>query len=96
MITDGKPSCIFENGRLYKNPFGLDPKIVNQTLDEAESCRRKGIPITTFMVTDDPLPPAFVDRFTQLNNGRAYYADLENLGSYVLKDFVKNRRRRVR
>jgi len=96
MITDGKPSCIWEEGRLYKNPFGLDPKIVNKTLDEATSCRRKGIAITTFMVTDDHQLQEFVEKFTQLNRGRAYFADLENLGSYVLKDFVRNRRKRVR
>jgi uncharacterized protein with von Willebrand factor type A (vWA) domain len=96
MITDGKPSCIWEGGRLYKNPFGLDPKIVNKTLDEATSCRRKGISITTFMVTDDTHLQQFVEKFTQLNRGRAYFADLENLGSYVLKDFVRNRRKRVR
>jgi DNA repair protein RecO len=96
MITDGKPSCIWEGGRLYKNPFGLDPKIVNKTLDEATSCRRKGIAITTFMVTDDHQLQEFVEKFTQLNRGRAYFADLENLGSYVLKDFVRNRRKRVR
>jgi len=96
MITDGKPSCIWEGGRLYKNPFGLDPKIVNKTLDEATSCRRKGISITTFMVTDDHHLQQFVEKFTQLNRGRAYFADLENLGSYVLKDFVRNRRKRVR
>ncbi|MGH7725531.1 MAG: vWA domain-containing protein [Candidatus Eiseniibacteriota bacterium] len=96
MITDGKPSCIWDGGRLYKNPFGLDPKIVNRTLDEATSCRRKDITITTFMVTDDPQLQQFVEKFTQLNRGRAYFADLENLGSYVLKDFVRNRRKRVR
>ena len=96
MITDGKPSAIWEGGRLYKNPFGLDPKIVNKTLDEATSCRRKGISITTFMVTDDHHLQQFVEKFTQLNRGRAYFADLENLGSYVLKDFVRNRRKRVR
>jgi Ca-activated chloride channel family protein len=96
MITDGKPSCIWEGRRLYKNPFGLDPKIVNKTLEEATSCRRKDITITTFMVTDDHHLQQFVEKFTQLNRGRAYFADLENLGSYVLKDFVKNRRRKVR
>ena len=41
MITDGKPSAIREHGKLYKNPFGLDPKIVNRTLEEASYCRRK-------------------------------------------------------
>jgi uncharacterized protein with von Willebrand factor type A (vWA) domain len=96
MITDGKPSAIFENGRLYKNPFGLDPKVVNRTLDEAVACRRKGIVVTTFMVTDDPVLKQFVDRFTELNRGRAYYSDLENLGAYVLVDFLRNRRRRLR
>ena len=96
MITDGKPSAIWEGGRLYKNPFGLDPKIVNKTLEEATACRRKGIAITTFMVTDDHHLQEFVEKFTQLNRGRAYFADLEHLGSYVLKDFVRNRRKRVR
>ena len=55
MITDGKPSMITRNdGTLYKNPFGLDPIVVNRTLDEAIICRKKRIPITTFMIADDP------------------------------------------
>jgi len=95
MITDGKPSAIFENGRFYKNAFGLDPRIVNKTLDEAVACRRKRIPITTFMVTQDPYLVRFVERFTQLNKGRAYFSDLENLGSYLFVDFARNRKRRL-
>ena len=95
MITDGKPSAIFENGRFYKNAFGLDPKIVNRTLDEAVACRRKRIPITTFMVTQDPHLVRFVERFTELNKGRAYFSDLEDLGSYLFVDFARNRKRRL-
>ncbi len=95
MITDGKPSAIHEGGRLYKNAFGLDPRIVNKTLDEAVQCRRKRIAITTFMVTQDPFLVRFVERFTQLNKGRAYYADLENLGSFLFVDYNQNRKRRV-
>ncbi len=95
MITDGKPSAIHEGGRLYKNAFGLDPRIVNKTLDEAVQCRRKRIAITTFMVTQDPYLVRFVERFTQLNKGRAYYADLENLGSFLFVDYNQNRKRRV-
>src|SRR6185369_220423 len=53
MITDGKPSAIREHGRLYKNPFGLDPRIVNKTLEEASYCRKKRISITTFMLAAD-------------------------------------------
>jgi len=96
LITDGKPSCIWEDGRLYKNPFGLDEKIVNRTLDEAVLCRRRGIPITTFMVAEDPLLVQFVEDLARMNRGRAYFTGLEGLGGYVFQDFMRNRRRRVR
>jgi uncharacterized protein with von Willebrand factor type A (vWA) domain len=95
MITDGKPSCIREHGRLYKNPFGLDPKIVNQTLAEAAFLRRKRITITTFMLAADPSLLDFVRRLTELNHGRIYEADPDNLGAYVFRDFVRNRRKRL-
>lgn len=95
MITDGKPSMITRaNGQLYRNPMGLDPMIVNRTLDEAVICRKKKIPITTFMVTDDPYLQSFVERLTELNKGRAYFASVDDLGSFVLWDFVQNRRKR--
>ena len=95
MITDGKPSAIREHGRLYKNPFGLDPKIVNKTLEEAAYCRRKGVTITTFMLaTDYPLLD-FVSKLTALNHGRIYETDPNNIGAYVFRDFVRNRRKRL-
>jgi uncharacterized protein with von Willebrand factor type A (vWA) domain len=96
MITDGKPSCIHEEGALYKNSFGLDPRIVNRTLDEAVILRRHRIPITTFMVARDPYLQGFVQRLTELNHGRAYFASLRNLEEYLLVDFMRNRRRTVR
>ncbi len=94
MITDGKPSAIFEGGMLYKNPFGLDPKIVNQTINEAVNCRRKGIEITTFMITTDPTLKDFVDKLTRANKGRAYYASLDNLGSFIFTDYMRNRKKK--
>lgn len=96
MITDGKPSAIYDrNGRLYLNSFGLDPRIVNRTLDEAITCRREKITISTFMVTRDPYLVGFVEKLTEMNHGRAYYSSLDSLGEYILVDYVKNRRRRV-
>ncbi len=95
MITDGKPSCIREHGRLYKNPYGLDPKIVNKTLEEAAFCRRKRVTITTFMLAADSVLLEFVRKLTELNHGRIYETDPNDLGSYVFRDFVKNRRRRL-
>jgi len=95
MVTDGKPSAIFDgNGRLYKNSFGLDPKIVNKTLDEAVACRREHIPITTFMVARDPYLINFVEELTKANQGRAYYSSLSNLGEFVFVDYIRNRRKK--
>ncbi len=95
MVTDGKPSAIFEpSGKLYKNSFGLDPKIVNKTLDEAVACRREKIPITTFMVARDPYLINFVEELTKANHGRAYYSSLSNLGEFVFVDYIRNRRKK--
>ena len=94
MITDGKPSMVTrKDGSLYKNPFGLDPIVVNRTLDEAIICRKKRIPITTFMITDDPYLQKFVEKLTELNHGRAYFSNANNLGDYIFWDFLKNRRK---
>jgi uncharacterized protein with von Willebrand factor type A (vWA) domain len=95
MITDGKPSCIWEGLNLYKNPFGLDRKIVNQTLKEAVLCRREKIDITTFMVSTDPYLQGFVQDLTEANKGKAYFTGLKNLGEYIFVDFVKNRRKKI-
>jgi uncharacterized protein with von Willebrand factor type A (vWA) domain len=95
MITDGKPSAIYEEGRLYKNSFGLDTKIVNKTLDEVTLCRRRGIVISTFMVARDYHLVNFVERVTELNQGRAYYTGLDQLGRFLFVDYVRNRKRRT-
>ncbi len=95
MVTDGKPSAISESsGKIYKNSFGLDPRIVNKTLDEAVACRREKIPITTFMVARDPYLINFVEELTKANHGRAYYSSLNNLGEFVFVDYIRNRKKK--
>lgn len=95
MVTDGKPSAIFDDsGRLYKNSFGLDPRIVNKTLDEAVACRREKIVISTFMVARDPYLINFVEELTKANKGRAYYSTLQNLGEFIFVDYIRNRRKK--
>jgi len=96
LITDGKPSAITEGGRIYKNPFGLDMRIVNLTLEEADLCRRQKVVITTFMLATDTMLTQFVEKLTQINRGRAYFASPYNLGEFILADYIRNRRRRVR
>ncbi len=96
MITDGKPTALFEENMLYLNPFGLDRKIINKTLDEAAECRRHAIPITTFMLARDAHLVRFVERLTEINRGRAYFSSVNRLEQTVFVDFIRNRRRRVR
>lgn len=93
MITDGKPTCLKEGIKYYKNSFGLDPKILNKTLNLAAQCRRINIPITTFMIASDPYLQEFVREFTEVNNGSAYYSSLQGLGNLIFEDYKRNRRK---
>jgi Ca-activated chloride channel homolog len=94
MITDGKPTCIKKGKNYYKNPFGLDRKIVNRTLSLAAQCRKGGIGITTFMIATDPYLQQFVDDFTKANNGKAFYSGLQGLGEFIFQDYKNNKHRR--
>lgn len=93
MITDGKPTCMKVGIKYYKNAFGLDPKILNKTLNLATQCRRLHIPVTTFMIASDPYLKEFVKEFTKANNGNAYYSSLKGLGHLIFEDYKRNRRK---
>lgn len=95
MITDGKPTCLKEGIKYYKNSFGLDSKILNRTLNLAAQCRRINIPITTFMIASDPYLKQFVQEFTEVNNGNAYYSSLKGLGDLIFEDYRNNRRKNL-
>lgn len=93
MITDGKPTCLKIGGRYYKNSFGLDRKVVNRCINLAAQCKKLKIPITTFMIASDPYLQKFVEEFTEMNNGKAYFASLDNLGSFIFNDFESGKRK---
>ncbi len=96
MITDGKPTCLKEGIKYYKNSFGLDKKILNKTLTLAAQCRRLKIPVTTFMIARDAYLREFVEEFTKINQGRAYYSSLKGLGEFIFEDYQRNRKKGVR
>ena len=93
MITDGKPSCLKIGTNYYKNSFGLDKKIVGKTLALAHRCRRLGITITTYMVAKDPYLREFVREFTRANHGLAYFCDPNNVGSVLLEDYKRSKKK---
>lgn len=95
MITDGKPSALtLEDGRIYKNPFGLDPMVISKTLEEVGRCRKQGIIINTFMLAQDYALVQFVQKVTEICRGKAYFTTPYNLGEYLLMDYM-NRKSRV-
>jgi Ca-activated chloride channel family protein len=92
MITDGKPSAItLPDGRVYKNPMGLDPRVLGETFAEVAACRKAGILINTFMLARDPSLVAFVNRVSQIARGKAYFTSTMTLGQYIMRDFLKRK-----
>lgn len=97
MITDGKPSCLrMPDGQYYKNSNGLDKYIVNKCYAMAQQARKLHIPITTFMIAQDPYLMKFVRAFTQANQGKAFYTGLKGLGEMIFEDYETNRKKRIR
>ena len=95
MITDGKPTCLKIGKQYYKNSFGLDRKVVNRCINLAAQCKKLKIPITTFMIASDPYLQKFVTEFTEMNNGKAFFASLDKLGAFIFKDFESGKRKTV-
>jgi len=96
MITDGKPSCLrLPDGQYYKNSNGLDQYIVDKCYNMAAQARKLHIPITTFMIAQDPYLQHFVDEFTKSNKGKAFYTGLKGLGEMIFHDYETNRKKRM-
>lgn len=97
MITDGKPSCLkLPTGEYYKNSNGLDPFITDKCMNKAKEARKIGVPITTFMIAQDPYLQSFVEEFTEANQGKAFYTGLKGLGQMIFEDYEKNKKRTIR
>jgi uncharacterized protein with von Willebrand factor type A (vWA) domain len=97
MITDGKPSCVREkDGTYYMNSNGLDPYVTEKCYTQAAQARKLHIPITTFMIARDSYLQQFVDKFTEANQGKAFYTGLKGLGEMIFQDYETNRKKRLK
>ena len=96
MITDGKPSALtLEDGRIYKNAFGLDPLVITKTLEEVSRCKRQGILINTFMLASEHGLVQFVQKVTEMCRGKAYFTSPRSLGQYLLMDYMNRKTRTI-
>lgn len=97
MITDGKPSCLrMPDGTYYKNSVGLDDFIIEKCYNMARQARKLHIPITTFMIAEDPYLMQFIRHFTEANKGKAFFTGLKGLGEMIFEDYESNRRKRLK
>ncbi|PHQ61023.1 MAG: hypothetical protein COC08_06425 [Maribacter sp.] len=97
MITDGKPSCLrMPDGTYYKNSVGLDDYIIEKCYNMARQARKLHIPITTFMIAQDPYLQQFIRHFTEANKGKAFFTGLKGLGEMIFEDYESNRRKRLK
>jgi Ca-activated chloride channel homolog len=96
MITDGKPSALtLPDGRIYKNPYGLDPLVVSETLEEVARCKRSNIMINTFMLASDFGLVQFVHKVSEMCRGKAYFTTPSTLGQYLLMDYMQRKSRTI-
>ena len=96
MITDGKPSALtLDDGRIYRNAFGLDPLVISRTLEEVNHCKRQGILINTFMLASDYHLVQFVQKVTEMCRGKAYFTTPYTLGQYLLMDYMNRKTRTI-
>ena len=82
--------------RLYKNSMGGDPWVMDATFREVQACRKAGVMINTFMLASDYYLVEFVKQMTAMTNGKAYFANPNNLSQFVLIDFLRRRKSRIK
>ena len=99
VVTDGQPTAYFSRGRLYCEwPLsfgGISMRAAQETLREVEKATKRGVTINTFMLDDSPSLRTFVDKMTKMNRGRAFYTRPDNLGEYLLVDYVANQKKKI-
>jgi uncharacterized protein with von Willebrand factor type A (vWA) domain len=99
LITDGEPTAatLDQGGRLHSG-WGsamLHGRIVRETLKEVRRCTQSGIKINTFMLGADFYRQGFVDQLSRLNAGRVFYTSPDQMGNYIVVDYLANKRKRI-
>ncbi len=92
MVTDGEPTAHITDQGYPQFNYPPSQETVDRTLTEVRRCTRDGIRINVFMLDATPYLTRFIETVTKMNGGRAFFTTNQNLGDYVLVDFVDQRR----
>ena len=94
LVTDGEPTAHFEGGNIF---FQYPPTLrtLQLTLREVRNCTQKGIVINIFMLENSRFLSAFTTQMTRLNKGLLFFTSADNLGQYLLVDYISNKKRKI-
>jgi uncharacterized protein with von Willebrand factor type A (vWA) domain len=87
LISDGEPTAHRENDLLFFQ-FPPHPRTLQKTLQMAKYCAMKGITINTFMLGRRKNIIEFINQLTRVSRGRIFFTNSDNLGKYVLVDYL--------
>ncbi len=96
MVTDGEPTAHIN--AMGRPEFNYPPthQTIDLTLKEVNKCTRDNIRINVFMLDATPYLTSFIEQITKMNGGRAFFTDNQNVGDFVLVDFVEQKRKMIR
>ncbi|MDP7619462.1 MAG: VWA domain-containing protein, partial [Dehalococcoidia bacterium] len=94
MISDGEPTAHMENGQLFLQ-YPPSPRTIRETLKEVRRVTQAGVTINTFMLERNAYLMEFIDDMTRINKGRVFYTTSDQLGEYILVDYLSTRKRKV-
>ena len=94
LITDGEPTAHIRDRKICLE-YPPSQRTLLETLKEVKRCTRQGITINTFMLGQDYYMERFVNELTKINRGRAFFTSPENIGDYILVDYLSNRRKKI-
>ena len=94
LISDGEPTAHKEGGQVFFQ-FPPHPKTLAKTLLEFKKCSACGIRLNIFMLGQDASMMQFVQEVSKINRGRAFYTTPQNLGHYLLVDFLSQKRKMI-
>ena len=90
MVTDGEPTAHLEGEEVY---FSFPPSLrtLQKTMKEVKACTSQHITINTFMFEHASFFTGFITQMARLNKGRVFFANPDNLGKYVMMDYLSNK-----
>jgi uncharacterized protein with von Willebrand factor type A (vWA) domain len=92
MVTDGEPTAHLEGEHAFFS-WPPVPETIELTLAEATRLARSGVRLNIFMLDESEGLARFMERLARITRGRVFLMDDDQVGTFVLRDYVAGRSR---